>query len=161
MPSLQLTTNVKVSADEVDDVKNLTHIFARKGGGQEAVRTRAFQGELQQALVHNYHSHLSPFPKRQPLATICCYVYYIECHYVSDSNRHQLAAETLAKPEQYISINYTYDEFLTFAGSCEPAFLLTIVRRSSLHMLPSLLTHTLPSSLPRTSTCNPPSLDPG
>ncbi|TDL18953.1 Tautomerase/MIF, partial [Rickenella mellea] len=39
----------------------------------------------------------------------------------------KLAAETLRKPETYISVSYNYDEFLTFAGTVEPAFLMTIV----------------------------------
>ncbi|KDQ59605.1 hypothetical protein JAAARDRAFT_33186 [Jaapia argillacea MUCL 33604] len=38
----------------------------------------------------------------------------------------KLAAETLKKPEQYISINYSYDPNLTFAGTFDPALLLVI-----------------------------------
>ncbi|KAH9890600.1 Tautomerase/MIF [Cubamyces lactineus] len=36
------------------------------------------------------------------------------------------AAETLKKPEAYISVNYNYSELLTFNGSFEPAIILTI-----------------------------------
>jgi len=38
----------------------------------------------------------------------------------------KLAAETLGKPEQYISINYNYDENLSFHGTFDPAFLMVI-----------------------------------
>jgi len=36
------------------------------------------------------------------------------------------AAKTLGKPEVYISVSYTYNENLTFNGSFDPAFLMTI-----------------------------------
>ncbi|KAI0355020.1 Tautomerase/MIF [Trametes cingulata] len=38
----------------------------------------------------------------------------------------KFAAETLRKPEAYISVNYTYSEHLTFNGTFEPAILLHI-----------------------------------
>ncbi|KAJ8480882.1 hypothetical protein ONZ45_g15497 [Pleurotus djamor] len=38
----------------------------------------------------------------------------------------KFGAETLGKPEVYISVNYTYNETLTFAGSLDPAFNLSI-----------------------------------
>ncbi|KAF9815429.1 hypothetical protein IEO21_04600 [Rhodonia placenta] len=37
-----------------------------------------------------------------------------------------LAAKTLNRPEVYISVSYNYNENLTFNGSFDPAFLLTI-----------------------------------
>lgn len=50
----------------------------------------------------------------------------------------QLSAETLEKPEKYISISYQYNEHLSFAGTLDPAFLLVIVRMGldALHQLP-------------------------
>ncbi|KAL5528924.1 hypothetical protein ACEPAG_4898 [Sanghuangporus baumii] len=39
----------------------------------------------------------------------------------------KLAARVLGKPESYISVSYTYNESLTFGGSFEPAFILTVV----------------------------------
>ncbi|KAH6872103.1 Tautomerase/MIF superfamily [Coprinopsis sp. MPI-PUGE-AT-0042] len=39
----------------------------------------------------------------------------------------KLGAEVLSKPEKYISVNIKYNPTLTFAGSFDPAFLLTIV----------------------------------
>ncbi|PCH38465.1 Tautomerase/MIF [Wolfiporia cocos MD-104 SS10] len=38
----------------------------------------------------------------------------------------QFAAATLGKPELYISVSYHYNENLTFNGSLEPAFLMTV-----------------------------------
>ncbi|KAL0955739.1 hypothetical protein HGRIS_001955 [Hohenbuehelia grisea] len=38
----------------------------------------------------------------------------------------KLGAETLRKPEAYISTSYTYNETLTFNGTFEPAFILQI-----------------------------------
>ncbi|OBZ75583.1 Macrophage migration inhibitory factor [Grifola frondosa] len=38
----------------------------------------------------------------------------------------KLAAKTLGKPEVYISVSYTHNEYLTFNGTFEPAFLLAI-----------------------------------
>lgn len=38
----------------------------------------------------------------------------------------RLSAQTLGKPEKYISIDYRYNETLSFAGTFEPAFLLAI-----------------------------------
>ena len=40
----------------------------------------------------------------------------------------QFAAETLGKPEAYISVHLDANKPLTFNGSFEPAFLLNIVR---------------------------------
>ncbi|EED81730.1 predicted protein [Postia placenta Mad-698-R] len=37
-----------------------------------------------------------------------------------------LAAKTLNKPEVYISVSYDYSENLTFNGSFDPTFLLTV-----------------------------------
>jgi len=34
----------------------------------------------------------------------------------------------LQKPEKYISISFRHNEYLTFAGTFDPAFLLVIVR---------------------------------
>ncbi|KAI0261084.1 Tautomerase/MIF [Gloeopeniophorella convolvens] len=39
----------------------------------------------------------------------------------------KLSAELLEKPEKYISISLQYNEFLTFGGTFDPAFLLSIV----------------------------------
>ena len=44
------------------------------------------------------------------------------------SGTPQASANTLGKPEKYISISYRYNEHLTFAGTLDPAFLLVIVR---------------------------------
>ncbi|KAI9059704.1 Tautomerase/MIF [Trametes coccinea BRFM310] len=38
----------------------------------------------------------------------------------------KFAAETLGKPEAYISVNYHYSELLTFNGSFDPALILSI-----------------------------------
>ncbi|KAL4266463.1 MIF family protein [Pleurotus pulmonarius] len=38
----------------------------------------------------------------------------------------KLGAETLGKPELYISVSYTYNETLTFNGTFAPAFNLSI-----------------------------------
>ncbi|KAI5118420.1 hypothetical protein M0805_005504 [Coniferiporia weirii] len=38
----------------------------------------------------------------------------------------KLAAQTLGKPESYISVSYSYEEALSFAGTFEPAFLMTV-----------------------------------
>jgi phenylpyruvate tautomerase len=38
----------------------------------------------------------------------------------------------LGKPEKYIAVSYRYNEFLSFRGTFEPAFLLTVVRPPSL-----------------------------
>jgi phenylpyruvate tautomerase len=35
----------------------------------------------------------------------------------------------MAAPEKYVLVNIKYNPFLTFGGSCDPAFLLTIVSR--------------------------------
>ncbi|KAH9063772.1 Tautomerase/MIF superfamily [Lactarius deliciosus] len=39
----------------------------------------------------------------------------------------QLGADLLNKPEKYISITYRYNEFLTFGGTFDPAFQLTVI----------------------------------
>ncbi|KAG2020877.1 hypothetical protein CC2G_006169 [Coprinopsis cinerea AmutBmut pab1-1] len=39
----------------------------------------------------------------------------------------KFGASILGKPEKYISVNVKYNPALTFAGSFDPAFLLTIV----------------------------------
>jgi len=39
----------------------------------------------------------------------------------------KLASTTLGKPESFVSVSYTYEEALSFAGTFEPAFLLTII----------------------------------
>ncbi|KAN0115905.1 Tautomerase/MIF superfamily [Russula decolorans] len=38
----------------------------------------------------------------------------------------KVATNTLQKPEKYISISYRHNEYLTFAGTFDPAFLLVI-----------------------------------
>ncbi|EJD53023.1 Tautomerase/MIF [Auricularia subglabra TFB-10046 SS5] len=38
----------------------------------------------------------------------------------------KLAADTLGKPEKYISVSYTYNETLSFSGTHEPAILVII-----------------------------------
>ncbi|KAH9935809.1 Tautomerase/MIF [Amylocystis lapponica] len=43
-----------------------------------------------------------------------------------------LAAEALSKPPQYISVSYDYNETLTFGGTFEPAFLLTVTSLDNL-----------------------------
>ena len=49
----------------------------------------------------------------------------LRLHLISQS---QLSAEILNKPEGYISIAYRHNEFLSFSGTFEPAFQLTLVR---------------------------------
>ncbi|KAH9977316.1 Tautomerase/MIF, partial [Lactifluus volemus] len=41
-------------------------------------------------------------------------------------NLSKTGANILGKPEEYISASYRHNEFLTFNGNFEPAFLLTI-----------------------------------
>jgi phenylpyruvate tautomerase len=41
---------------------------------------------------------------------------------------YQTTADLLGKPEKYVSVSYRYNEFLSFNGTFEPAFLLVIVR---------------------------------
>ncbi|KAI0047032.1 Tautomerase/MIF [Auriscalpium vulgare] len=38
----------------------------------------------------------------------------------------KLAAATLSKPEKYITVSYRYNEFLSWEGTFDPAFLLTV-----------------------------------
>ncbi|EIW60867.1 Tautomerase/MIF [Trametes versicolor FP-101664 SS1] len=45
----------------------------------------------------------------------------------------KFAAETLNKPESYISVSYLYQEHLTFAGSFDPAFLLYITSLNNIN----------------------------
>lgn len=40
----------------------------------------------------------------------------------------QFSAEVLGKPHAYICVSYSYEEFLAWEGTFDPAFLLTIVR---------------------------------
>ena len=48
----------------------------------------------------------------------------------------------LGKPETYISIQYNYNECLSFAGTLDPAFLLVIVSFQAIyHIIPYLLRH--------------------
>ncbi|KAH9038946.1 Tautomerase/MIF superfamily [Lactarius pseudohatsudake] len=42
-------------------------------------------------------------------------------------NLSKLGADILKKPEKYISISYRYNEFLTFSGTFDPAFQLTVI----------------------------------
>ncbi|KAH9180220.1 Tautomerase/MIF superfamily [Lactarius sanguifluus] len=42
-------------------------------------------------------------------------------------NLSKLGADLLNKPEKYISISYRYNEFLTFSGTFDPAFQLTVI----------------------------------
>lgn len=39
----------------------------------------------------------------------------------------QVAEKILQKPESYIAVSYTYNEYLSFGGSFDPAFLLSVV----------------------------------
>ncbi|KAF9009480.1 Tautomerase/MIF superfamily [Cyathus striatus] len=45
----------------------------------------------------------------------------------------KLSAATLRKPEAYITVNITYNETLTFAGSFDPAFVLNIISLDNLN----------------------------
>ncbi|OJT08020.1 Macrophage migration inhibitory factor [Trametes pubescens] len=45
----------------------------------------------------------------------------------------KFAAEALGKPESYISVSYHYQEYLTFAGSFDPAFLLYITSLNNIN----------------------------
>src|SRR5882724_11935747 len=50
--------------------------------------------------------------------------------YVFRNNLHTVTTTifiVLGKPEAYISVQYNYNEFLSFAGTLEPAFLFVIV----------------------------------
>jgi len=44
----------------------------------------------------------------------------------------KFGAELLGKPEGYITVDYTYNETMTFAGTHDPAFTLTIVSLGNL-----------------------------
>jgi phenylpyruvate tautomerase len=44
----------------------------------------------------------------------------------------KFSADTLGKPESYISVSYTHNETLTFNGSFDPAFQLRIVSLGNL-----------------------------
>ncbi|KAI8999062.1 Tautomerase/MIF [Trametes punicea] len=44
----------------------------------------------------------------------------------------KFAAETLGKPEAYISVEYSYNEYLTFNGSHNPALILQIISLDNL-----------------------------
>ncbi|CDO68899.1 hypothetical protein BN946_scf185000.g42 [Trametes cinnabarina] len=39
----------------------------------------------------------------------------------------KFAAETLGKPESYISVHYNYSELLTFNGSFDPAVIVSVI----------------------------------
>ncbi|KAH9926123.1 Tautomerase/MIF [Fomitopsis serialis] len=43
-----------------------------------------------------------------------------------------IAAKTLRKPELYVSVSYHYNENLTFDGSFDPAFLMTVTSLDNL-----------------------------
>ncbi|KAJ7778624.1 Tautomerase/MIF superfamily [Mycena maculata] len=43
------------------------------------------------------------------------------------------AAEALGKPEAYITVSITYNKTLTFAGTLEPAFALTVTSLDNLN----------------------------
>ncbi|EPQ58634.1 Tautomerase/MIF [Gloeophyllum trabeum ATCC 11539] len=45
----------------------------------------------------------------------------------------KFAAETLSKPEQYISVSYNYDENLSFHGTFDPAFLMVITSLNNIN----------------------------
>ncbi|TFK34847.1 Tautomerase/MIF superfamily [Crucibulum laeve] len=45
----------------------------------------------------------------------------------------KLGADTLKKPETYITVSITYNETLTFAGTFDPAFTLSIVSLDNLN----------------------------
>ncbi|KAI9456697.1 Tautomerase/MIF [Lactarius psammicola] len=42
-------------------------------------------------------------------------------------NLSKLGAEILKKPEKYILVSYRYNEFLSFNGTFDPAFQLTLI----------------------------------
>ncbi|KAN0127574.1 Tautomerase/MIF [Lactarius tabidus] len=42
-------------------------------------------------------------------------------------SQSQLGAEMLKRPEKYVLISYRYNEFLSFNGSFDPAFQLTVI----------------------------------
>ncbi|KAI0003373.1 Tautomerase/MIF [Russula compacta] len=41
-------------------------------------------------------------------------------------NFSKVAASTLEKPERYISVSYQHNEYLTFSGTLDPAFVLHV-----------------------------------
>lgn len=45
----------------------------------------------------------------------------------------KVGAETLGKPEGYITVNITYNETLTFAGTFDPAYVLSIISLDNLN----------------------------
>ncbi len=45
---------------------------------------------------------------------------------------HKFSANLLKKPHIYICASYTYNEYLAWEGTFEPAFLLNIARLSSI-----------------------------
>ncbi|RDB24014.1 Macrophage migration inhibitory factor [Hypsizygus marmoreus] len=46
----------------------------------------------------------------------------------------KFSADILGKPELYISVNYTYSETLTFGGTFDPAFTLSIFSLDNLSL---------------------------
>jgi hypothetical protein len=47
---------------------------------------------------------------------------------VAQTLTFKFAADTLSKPEKYISVTVNHDEALSFAGTFDPAFLMVVVR---------------------------------
>ncbi|KAG6861655.1 hypothetical protein C0995_013657 [Termitomyces sp. Mi166 len=45
----------------------------------------------------------------------------------------KLGAETLKKPELYITVKYIYNETLTFQGTLDPAFTMNIISLGNLN----------------------------
>ncbi|KAG6850410.1 hypothetical protein H0H93_013635 [Arthromyces matolae] len=45
----------------------------------------------------------------------------------------KFSADTLSKPEKYISVKYIYNETLTFQGNFDPAFTLSIISLDNLN----------------------------
>ncbi|KAG5722546.1 hypothetical protein E4T56_gene2930 [Termitomyces sp. T112] len=45
----------------------------------------------------------------------------------------KFSAETLKKPELYITVKYTYNEILTFQGTLDPAFTMTVFSLDNLN----------------------------
>ncbi|OJT13039.1 Macrophage migration inhibitory factor [Trametes pubescens] len=45
----------------------------------------------------------------------------------------KFAAKTLEKPEGYVSVSYVHQEYLTFAGTFDPAFILSITNLGNIN----------------------------
>lgn len=103
MPSLVLQSNVKVYRLLFDPAQSLT----ARSCLLHASAARRHEG-LQRGIRQGAHPYdLGLAFSCQPLT--------------------QLSAEVLGKPLKYIAVCYEYNESLSFAGTFDPAFLLTIV----------------------------------